>query len=200
MLKTLRNTRTLVTLGLMLAITLILDLTPLGAIPVGGGIVITLAHIPTIITGIILGPIAGLISGFAFGLVSLFHALLRPASPFSLLFINPIISVIPRMMIGVMAYYSYEVAKRLFKSPKANSAAIGIGAAIGSLTNTVLVLVALVIVYGGKIEAMLVEAGLTTKAFAWALGVAGTNGLVEMVAAIIIVTAICVVYFKQFKR
>jgi uncharacterized membrane protein len=195
--KTLKETRTLVMLGLMLAITMILDLTPLGAIPMGT-VVATIAHLPTILVGITLGPVAGLISGIAFGFVSFFHALLRPASAFSLLFINPLISIIPRMFIGVTAYYAYSGARKLIGN-KGRSLAIGIGAAVGSLTNTVLVLLALTIIYGGKIESMLTEAGLTTKAMAWAIGVAGTNGIIEAVISVILITAIGSVYFKQFK-
>jgi len=195
--KTLKDTRKLVILSLMLAITMILDFTPLGAIPMGT-VEATITHIPTIITGIILGPVAGLIMGLAFGLISFFHALIRPVSPFSLFFINPIISILPRMFIGVAAYYAYALALKLFKA-KLAPLAIGVGAFVGSLTNTILVLGALSLIYGSKIEAMLLEAGLSTKAYLWALGVAGTNGLMEGIVSVVIVTAICSVYFKQYK-
>src|SRR5690554_7708529 len=89
------DTKKLTFMALMLAITLILDLTPLGAIPLGP-VSATIIHIPTIITGIILGPIAGLIMGTLLGLVSLLHALTRPATPLDPLFINPLVSVLPR--------------------------------------------------------------------------------------------------------
>lgn len=194
--KVLKDTRTMVMLGLMLAITMILDLTPLGAIPMGT-VVATIAHVPTILVGIILGPIAGLIMGTALGLVSLFHALLRPASPFSLLFINPLISVIPRMLIGVAAYYAYTGAKTLLGGSRTNPIAIGIGAAVGSLTNTVLVLVMLTLVYGGRIVEMLSAAGLNVSAVKWAVGVALSNGLIEAVVSVIIVVAIASVYLRR---
>jgi uncharacterized membrane protein len=157
------------------------------------------ALLDPILVGITLGPIAGLISGIAFGFVSFFHAVLRPASAFSLFFINPFISILPRMFIGVTAYYAYKGFYQLLGGKKGRSLAIGIGAAVGSLTNTILVLLALVVIYGGKIESMLTEAGLTARAMAWAIGVAGTNGLIEAVISVILVSAIGVVYFKQFK-
>lgn len=196
--KTLKDTRTLVILGLMLAITIILDLTPLGAIPIGP-VVATIAHIPTIIVGIILGPIAGLIAGLSLGIVSLLHALIRPASPFSLLFINPVISVLPRMFIGVTAYYAYTGTKALLKGGKANPIAIGIGAAVGSLTNTALVLTAVVLVYGERVEALLEEFGIGSKAIVWAVGTATTNGIMEAIVSVVLVTSICVVYFRQYR-
>lgn len=198
--KTLRDTRKLTILGLMLALTMILDLTPLGAIPMGT-VVATIAHLPTILVGIILGPVAGLIMGLAFGIVSLLHALIRPASPFSLLFINPLVSILPRMMIGVASYYAYAGTKALIKGGKANPVAIGIGAAVGSLTNTVLVLSVLVVLYGARIKELLFElAGLDTSAMAWALGAAGTNGVLEAAVSVILLIPIAVVYFKAFKQ
>ena len=51
---TFTNTSKLTFLALMLAITIILDLTPLGAVPLGT-ISATVTHIPTILTGVILG-------------------------------------------------------------------------------------------------------------------------------------------------
>jgi len=194
--KVLKDTRTMVVLGLMLAITMILDLTPLGAIPMGT-VVATIAHVPTILVGIILGPVAGLIMGLALGLVSLFHALLRPASPFSLLFINPLISVLPRMFIGVTAYYAYTGVKHLFGGSRTNPIAIGVGAAIGSLTNTILVLLMLTLIYGGRIVEMLSAAGINVSAVKWAIGVALSNGLIEAVIAVVIVVAIASVYLRS---
>ena len=191
----LKDTRKMVILGLMLAITIILDWTPLGAIPMGT-VVATITHIPTIIVGIILGPVAGLISGIALGFVSLSHALIRPPSPFSLLFINPLVSVLPRMFIGVASYYAYSGVKSLFKLGKANSIAIGIGAVAGSLTNTVLVLFMLGMVHGDKIVAMLSEVGIESSAIGWAIGVALTNGVMEAIAATVLVVAIATVYLR----
>lgn len=194
--KVLKDTRTMVVLGLMLAMTIILDLTPLGAIPMGT-VVATIAHVPTIIVGIILGPIAGLIMGIALGIVSLLHALIRPASPFSLLFINPLISVLPRAFIGVAAYYAYAGLKNAFKMGRANPVAIGIGAVAGSLTNTVLVLAMVTLIYGDRVVEMLMEAGLNVTAVAWAIGVAASNGLMEAIVSTIIVVAIGTVYLRS---
>lgn len=194
--KVLKDTRTMVLLGLMLAITIILDLTPLGAIPMGT-VVATIAHVPTIIVGIVIGPVAGLIAGFSFGVVTLLHGLLRPVSPFSLLFINPLISVLPRMFIGVTSYYAYVAVKKLLGKGRANPIAIGVGAAVGSLTNTVLVLGMLALVYGDKIVEMLTQAGLNISAVTWAIGVAASNGLIEAAISVVIVVAIGTVYLRS---
>lgn len=197
--KLLKDTRTLVMIGLMLGITIILDMTPLGAIPVGP-VSATITHIPAVITGIILGPVAGLIMGTAFGIVSLLHALLRPATVLDPLFMNPVISVLPRMFIGLTAYYAFAGIKALFKTKKVTPVAIGIGAAIGSFTNTVLTLGVLVIVYGQRIAEILAGLGLDQTAMAWALGTAASYGLAEAAVSIVLAIPIAMVYFRTFDR
>lgn len=194
----LKETRTMVVLGMMLAITIVLDMTPLGAIPMGT-VVATIAHLPTILVGILLGPIAGALMGFMFGVVSLLHALIRPASPFSLLFINPLISILPRILIGVGSYYAYVGVKKLFGNMKMNPIAIIVGTICGSLTNTVFVLTMLVIVYGGRVEGLLAEWGMESAAIAWAIGVAGTNGIIEAIVSAVILTPIAIAYFSMTK-
>ncbi len=79
---------------------------------------------------------------------------------------------------------------------EANSIAIGIGAVAGSLTNTVLVLLMLAMVYGDKIVAMLSEVGIESSAIVWAVGVAMTNGVMEAIAATVLVVAIATVYLR----
>src|SRR5690554_8147032 len=101
------DTKKLTFMALMLAITLILDLTPLGAIPLGP-VSATIIHIPTIITGIILGPIARLIMGTILGLVSFLPALTKPATPLDPPFINPLVTVLPRMFICLLSYLVFQ--------------------------------------------------------------------------------------------
>lgn len=196
----LKETKNLVVLGMLLALTIILDLTPLGAIPMGG-ISATIVHLPTILAGILLGPILGAVMGFMFGIVSFLHALLRNTGlPFDLLFLNPLISVLPRIFIGVGAYYAYAGIKFVTKAKMMNPVPVIIGALLGSFTNTILVLGMLVIVYGGKIESMLGEAGLSVSAFGWALGVAGANGVIEAIVSAVILTPIALAYFTVYKK
>ena len=195
--KVLKDTRNLAILGLMLALTIILDMTPLGAIPIGS-VSATITHIPTIITGIILGPVAGLIMGTAFGLVSLLHALTRPLTALDPLFINPLVSVLPRMAIGVMAYYGYRFASFLFgKNTIARTASSAVGGVIGSMTNTVLVLGMLYIVYVQKIiEAFgLADAKAVRALF---ISIIVGNALIEAVVAAIITTAVVAAYKSAF--
>lgn len=95
------KTRKMVTVAMLGAITIVLGLTPMGYIPLGL-INITTMHIPVIVAGILEGPIVGALVGFIFGLSSIANAILRPI-PISFVFYNPIVSVLPRVLIGIFA-------------------------------------------------------------------------------------------------
>lgn len=197
----LKDTRKLTFMGVMLAITIILDVTPLGAIPIGN-VSATVVHIPTIITGIILGPIAGLIMGFLLGITSLLHALTRPVTAFDPLFVNPLVSVLPRMFIGVMAYVGYTGMKFLTKrTPKGvvQPLCSTVGGVIGSLTNTILVLSMLYIIYAQKIVEALGAADKDAVKVLF-IGIITTNSIIEAIVAGVITSAVTVAYFKYFQK
>ncbi len=123
------SVRKIVISGILGAIVILLGVTRLGFIPVptpAGHA--TIIHIPVILGGVLEGPVVGLITGAIFGLFSF----LQPGAPF---FADPLVSVFPRLFIGVVAYLVYFSTKRI------NTVlACVLAGAIGSLTNTVLVL------------------------------------------------------------
>lgn len=191
--KVLKSPRNLAFLGIMLAITIILDSTPLGAIPVGA-VSATIIHIPTIITGIILGPVAGLIMGTCLGFVSLLHALTRPVGVLDPLFVNPLISVLPRMFIGVTAYYAYMWVSKLIKGVAGRSISSAIAGVVGSLTNTGLVFLMLYLVYAQRVVESVGMAFGAIIAFVFT-----TNAVAEALVSAIITSVIIVAYFQYNK-
>jgi uncharacterized membrane protein len=186
---TFTNTRKLTFLALMLAITIILDLTPLGAVPLGT-ISATVTHIPTILTGVILGPLAGWIMGTLMGLTSLIHALTRPATIIDPLFIHPLVSVLPRMFIGITAYYTGQALKKAVKVPAASFAA----GVVGSITNTVLVFLMLYLVYAKVLELVGAQSYMAVI-----LPVLTTNAIAEAVISGLITMAVVLAYNKYSK-
>lgn len=190
----LKRPRSLAFLGLMLAITIIMSFTPIGFIPLFG-VSATIVHIPTIITGITLGPVGGLIMGTAFGVVSLINAITRPAGILDPLFMNPLVSVLPRMFIGVAAYYIFLLVSKLFKKESLkNSVSSFVGGIAGSLTNTVLVFMMLFIFYAGKVEEAFGDSFGTIFA-----AVFTTNGILEAVVSGFITMPIAMAYFRVSK-
>jgi uncharacterized membrane protein len=98
--------RKLTIIGVLGAISVVLGMTPLGFIPVGPTRA-TIMHIPVIIGAIVEGPIVGAFVGLIFGMFSIYQAITAP-TPVSFVFLNPIVSVLPRVLIGITAYYTYK--------------------------------------------------------------------------------------------
>lgn len=111
------TTRDMAIIGVLGAISVMLGLTPLGFIPIGPTRA-TIMHIPVIIGSITQGPIVGAMVGLIFGLFSWFQNVTNPTI-ISFAFINPLVSVLPRVLIGLTSYYSYKAFKKIgFKTSK----------------------------------------------------------------------------------
>ncbi len=126
---TLTTTR-IVTAAVLIAITLILGFVPnLGFIPIpnltGSA---TTEHIPTILGSVLEGPLVGGVTGLTFGLLSFTRATV-PA------FKDPIVAILPRILIGITPWLVYQPLKRI----QADFAA-GVAGLVGSLTNSFFVL------------------------------------------------------------
>ena len=169
-------TRSIVITGLMAAIAVVLGWTHWGFIPWFGGAALTIMHVPAIIAGIIAGPLSGATVGLVFGLFSMLQAALAPTGPADVWFTNPLLAVLPRLFIGPVAWLVYQVLKRW------PTAALALSGALGSLTNTGLVL--------GMIGM------LGYLPWAALAGIALANGLPEMAASAIITTAVVAAYWK----
>jgi uncharacterized membrane protein len=108
-----RKTQELILVSLFGAIILGLAMIPnVGLITLFGAVSITIIHIPVLIGAMTLKKLSSVvILGTLFGLGSLFAALTRGATPVDLAFVNPLISVIPRMLFAISAYYIFKSAK-----------------------------------------------------------------------------------------
>jgi uncharacterized membrane protein len=107
------TTRRMAIIGVLGGISMVLGLTPLGFIPIGPTRA-TIMHIPVIIGAILEGPVVGAIVGLIFGLFSIFQAVTNP-TPISFVFLNPLVSVLPRILIGVVSYYVYRGFSKIGK-------------------------------------------------------------------------------------
>lgn len=95
------NTRQIVVAGMLGALTMVLEVTPIGRIPMPTGVKATTLHIPAALAGCMEGPVVGVCVGLIFGLISF----LRQSHP---AFGNPLISVLPRLFIGLAAWAVYR--------------------------------------------------------------------------------------------
>lgn len=109
------KTKDLTINAMLIAVTVVMALVPqLGMITIGVTTV-TIMHIPVIVAGLVLGMRAGLINAFAFGLSSLIVAATRGASPFDALFINPLVSILPRLIFGLSVVLVADIMKKIVK-------------------------------------------------------------------------------------
>ncbi len=82
---------------------------PLGAVVVGASAVILPAT--AALAGIALGPRSGFVVAFFWATYSWLHALTHPGTFGALLFSNPLVAFVPRLLVGVIIGY---LAKRFF--------------------------------------------------------------------------------------
>ncbi|WP_352407229.1 ECF transporter S component [Acetoanaerobium noterae] len=178
--------------GMLGAISVVLGMTPLGFIPIGTTNA-TIMHIPVIIGAIVEGPIVGMLVGLIFGISSLIRSITIP-TPTSFVFWNPLVSILPRILIGLASYYIYKLS---IKTTKNEAVSLGIAGAIGTLVNTLGVLGMIYVLYAEKFVTAI---GLSAdNAFKIISGIGITNGLPEMFVAMIIVTAV-VKAIKKVKK
>ncbi|WP_024613459.1 ECF transporter S component [Clostridium sp. Ade.TY] len=184
--------RQMVVVGMLSGISIFMGLTGLGFIPLPF-MKATIMHIPVIIGAIVEGPIVGALVGGVFGLFSMYQAFTAP-TPLSFIFYNPIIAIVPRVLIGIIAYYIYTLLKNKFKK---ESIPIGIAAVLGTITNTVGVLGLTYVFYLDQYAKAL---GISSAAAGTAIAtVAATNGIPEALLSALITIPV-VLTIKKIKK
>ncbi len=181
------RTRKIVVTAVLSAITIVLGLLPMGGYIPFAGISITILTIPVIIGAVLEGPIVGAGIGLIFGLTSMYQAATAPKSPLDPLFVNPLLSVIPRMLIGPVAWLVWSALKRW--------KVIGLLAAgfFGSYTNTVFVLAALGLIFGKDSRVLEIFGDQVWKALG---GVAIASGAPEAGVAAVVVLIVTAAYLQ----
>lgn len=201
------KTRNMVLAAVIAAIIVIMAFVPfLGYIPLGF-MNATTVHIPVIIGAILLGPRYGVFLGLVFGLTSLWKNTFMP-NPTSFVF-SPFVTMgqyhggigslavclIPRVLIGVVAFLVFHFFMRTVKKRGAALFAAGVA---GSLTNTLLVMNMIYLFFGESYA----------KASDWAggwiygviLGIIGAQGIPEAIVAGILVAAIAGVMLRVMQK
>jgi uncharacterized membrane protein len=171
------QTRRIVVTGVLAAIAILLGVTRLGFIPVptaAGNA--TIMHLPAVIGGVLEGPVVGGIIGLIFGLTSFFDA----TNPF---FKDPLVAILPRIFIGIVAYLVYAGLTRMRIPAWVSLPVTGF---LGSATNTVLVLLMIYLRFHWTWKTVLT--------------VAVVNGLPEAIVSAIITTAVVMAYLGISRR
>ncbi len=181
------KTKQMVQLSLMIAIVIVMGITPLGFIRIPP-IDITMLHLPVIVGSIVLGPLCGGVLGLTFGLVSMCKAIINPLPPLTYM-LSPFASgyplqsificIVPRIILGILPALLMKILDRKKKNSRL---IIGTSAGISTIAHTFMFLGCLNLFPADKISFPLADIIKT---------VASLNGSLEFVVAIIISTAIC---------
>ena len=193
--------RQMVIAAMLSAIVAVLTFTPIGMIPLPPPLPsATTVHIPVLVAALVEGPVVGLIVGLVFGLCSLIRAWETGMIGLTLFFRNPVISVLPRLLVPLIAFGAWLLWRKLFKRHAvADKLGVALCAVIGTVANTVLCLGLIALIYGGDLTVMLNEmissgnadAAYLNNAGAWLVAVVGVpNGIGECIVAAIIVPMI----------
>lgn len=200
------DTSWMVSVALMAAIVVVLANTPLGMIqlPI---VKATTVHIPVIIGAILLGPTAGAILGFVFGMCSLISNTMAPTllsfafSPFMsttgiLGAIKAIwISVGCRILIGVVAGWVWILLKKIKLNQIASLAITGF---LGSMVNTITVMGSIYFLFAKQYA----EAKEVAVTAVWGLvmGTVTASGIPEAIAAAVLVAIVTKVLLRIRKE
>ena len=175
-------------LALLIAIELIMTVTPLGYIMIPP-IAATLMHIPVIVGAVVMGPRAGAALGTVFGLTSLWKATTQATSPVDLAFSpfvsgKPIQSLImcmgPRILLGIIAALLFRAFFKVFRGKEAIS--IGLAAVTATICHTLMVL--------GLLALFFSEFGMGVMAVV--LSLVTVSSACEMLCAAVISIAVCI--------
>ena len=221
-----RNLEKLVLTAMFCAIITAMTFIPFVGYITYGGLSITTLHVVAILGAVTLGPARGAVIGLVWGVTCLLYALANGTAD-AAIFLNPLVSVLPRLIVGFAAGWYFRWFHTLFSklgrlnaeatAPAAEAAparrpnvlvrwvrsfrgkgpavaASAVAAALGTLTNTVLVISAIHLFGGSGVVKMgvvlqaIVDTALTL------------NMAVELPLAIVVVPAVAMPLFQLMRR
>lgn len=184
------SVRELTVIGMLGAITMLLGITGYGFVPLPL-MKATILHIPTIIGALVEGPRVGMIVGLIFGCFSIMQNIMVP-SILSIVFLNPLVSVLPRLLVGPLAYLTYRAL------PGKDVIRVAVSCFLGSVYHTFMVLGMVYVLYAKEFAA--IKKIPEGDALNVVLGIAVFNGIPEAVVCAVIATPIILMVKKVLKK
>lgn len=185
-----KNTIKITFTGILIALMFVLSWTVLGMIPLG------VASATTVFVPLCIGIVIcddfrySLVLGLFFGIVSLIRSFV-PQGFLDSYFQNPIVSVLPRLLVGIICHFIY---KGLNKITTKRALAVSLTGASVALLNTVLTMSTLVLVNYTDVTVSFAENGFTV----W--GALGTIALLNMLPEIVVGAIVPLVIVKVIDK
>lgn len=195
------NTKFMVELAMMIAIIIVMSLTPLGYIKLPG-LTITFLTVPVAVGAIILGPIGGLVCGATFGLTSLYQAISGGSAFTAMLFsINPagtiFLTLVPRILEG---WLTALIFKALHNNQKVQKASYYIASFACPVLNTLLFMSSLVVIFYNTayIQTFVTKLGVSNP-FTFVVAFVGTQGAIEAAVCFVVASILTRALYKVLK-
>ena len=189
---TLNKNRKLALTGAFSALVIVLVITNLGIIPIGAVASITILQVPVILICMLAGLQEGLFVGAVFGIASLIRAAMCPSGALDPLFVYPWNSVLPRMLLAVVAWAVWNLLTAIPHMPKIVAA--GITGFVATAAHTLMVIGCIYLFNGTDVQAAM-QMGY------WALIAALTfNAVLEAAASTLVCIAVYAGLYISGKR
>ncbi len=188
------KTRTIVLTSALVALEILMGIPGLhlGYIQLPFMASVTIMHIPVIIAAIFIGPFGGILTGFVFGLSSLINAAANPSGVLDPLFVNPLCSILPRILFGLITAYIFKVMDFIPYLPKFLKGALT--AFFGTLIHTCLVIGSLYLFVNEQIS------GIMNVGYFAALAAIIPGAMVEVLVAVVVCTAVLIPQTMSYYR
>lgn len=184
----LTRNRKLALAGAFSALIIVLSLTNLGFISFSPVVSITILQIPVILCATMAGLPAGLFAGFVMGMMSLIKAAMSPSGILDPFFVNPMCSVLPRMLLGLVAWGLWGVLNLIPRMPKTLSAAVT--GFVATFAHTLMVYGCIFIFDGADMRAALDSIGMTGVGYFAVVGAGIVSEMVEAASSLIVCAAV----------
>ncbi len=184
----LTRNRKLALAGAFSALIIVLSLTNLGFISFSPVVSITILQIPVILCATMAGLPAGLFAGFVMGMMSLIKAAMSPSGILDPFFVNPMCSVLPRMLLGLVAWGLWRVLNLIPRMPKTLSAAVT--GFVATFAHTLMVYGCIFIFDGADMRAALDSIGMTGAGYFAVVGAGIVSEMVEAASSLIVCAAV----------
>ena len=184
----LTRNRKLALAGAFSALIIVLSLTNLGFISFSPVVSITILQIPVILCATMAGLPAGLFAGFVMGMMSLIKAAMSPSGILDPFFVNPMCSVLPRMLLGLVAWGLWRMLNLIPRMPKTLSAAVT--GFVATFAHTLMVYGCIFIFDGADMRAALDSIGMTGAGYFAVVGAGIVSEMVEAASSLIVCAAV----------
>lgn len=198
------NVRRMTELSLLMAIVLLMAFTPLGYLNTPWGVQITFIVIPVAVGSIVLGPGAGAFLGLVFGITSFINAFQSAMG--AMMLQSSVIGtfagcVLPRILVGWLPGLMYQGFREV---PKLQAVNIPVCCLLTPALNTLLFMTVGWLLFSDMWMDIAVAAGYSGEAGLKLLGfmfvMVAANGIAEVLACLIIGTAVCRTLIKVLHK